>query len=156
MYARSATVSRDAAMRWVARFLEAVAGFRNRVALTTAYAAGLRIREVARLKVASIDGARMLIHVEMGKGGKERYAMLSARLLDVLRIYWRRARPNHWLFPGQEPGSHVSVAALQDACEGFGSSDKSRVVDQKPTLTPAAAETFSRNGLVGSSPPSIF
>ena len=100
----------------VARFLEAVDGFRNRVALTTAYAAGLRVREVVRLKVASIESARMLIHVEMGKGGKERYAMLSARLLDVLRVYWRRARPNLWLFPGQEPGSHVSTGALQDAC----------------------------------------
>jgi site-specific recombinase XerD len=52
----------------------------------------------------------------VGKGGKERYAMLSARLLDVLRVYWRRARPNLWLFPGREPGSHVSTAALQDAC----------------------------------------
>jgi site-specific recombinase XerD len=100
----------------VARFLEAVAGFRNRVALTTAYAAGLRIREVACLKVASIESARMLIHVENGKGGKERYAMLSARFLDVLRVYWRRAQPNLWLFPGREPGSHVSIAALQDAC----------------------------------------
>ena len=67
----------------VVRFLEAVEGFRNRVALATAYAAGLRVREVTRLKVASIDSTRMLIHVEMGKGGKERYAMLSPRLLEI-------------------------------------------------------------------------
>jgi integrase/recombinase XerD len=100
----------------VVRFLEAVAGLRNRVALTTAYAAGLRVGEVARLKVASIDSKRMLIHVEDGKGGKDRYAMLSPRLLEVLRVYWRRARPSVWLFPGQEPGDHVSTGALQAAC----------------------------------------
>jgi len=98
------------------RFLEAVAGLRNRVALTTAYAAGLRIGEVCRLKVASIKSERMLIHVEGGKGAKDRYAMLSPRLLEILRAYWRRARPSLWLFPGRESGNHVSIAALQDAC----------------------------------------
>jgi integrase/recombinase XerD len=100
----------------IGRFLEAVAGLRNRVALTTAYAAGLRIGEVARLKVSSIDSKRMLIHVENGKGGRDRYAMLSPRLLGILRGYWKRARPSLWLFPGQEPGSHVSTGALQAAC----------------------------------------
>ena len=86
----------------IARLLEAVAGLRNRVALTTAYAAGLRIGEVCRLKVTSIDSKRMLIHVEGGKGAKDRYAMLSPRLLDILRAYWKRARPGLWLFPGRE------------------------------------------------------
>jgi integrase/recombinase XerD len=100
----------------LSRFLEAVPGLRNRVALATSYAAGLRISEVARLKVTSIDSARMLIHIENGKGGKDRYAMLSPRLLDILRSYWRRARPNNWLFPGQEPGTHVNKSTLQDAC----------------------------------------
>ena len=66
----------------IARFLEAVAGLRNRVALTTAYAAGLRVGEVVRLKVGSIDSQRMLIHIESGKGGRDRYAMLSPRLLE--------------------------------------------------------------------------
>src|SRR5260370_8046360 len=99
----------------IARFLEAVVGLRNRVALATAYAAGLRIGEVCRLKVTSIDGERKLIHVECGKGGKDRYAMLSPRLLDILRAYWRRARPGLWLFPGREAGDHVSIAALQEA-----------------------------------------
>jgi integrase/recombinase XerD len=100
----------------IARFLEAVAGLRNRVALTTAYAAGLRIGEVARLKVEAIDSRRMLIHIVNGKGGKDRYAMLSPPLLEILRAYWRRTRPSLWLFPGQEPGGHVSTSALQDAC----------------------------------------
>ena len=100
----------------VVRFLQAVAGLRNRVALTTAYAAGLRIGEVVRLKVAAIDSGRMLLHIESAKGGKDRYAMLSPRLLEILRAYWKRARPALWLFPGQEPGSHVSRGALQSAC----------------------------------------
>ena len=100
----------------IACFLEAVAGVRNRVALTTAYAAGLRIGEVSRLKVSSIESKRMLLHIESGKGGRDRYAMLSPRLLNILRAYWKRARPSLWLFPGQEPGSHVSTGALQAAC----------------------------------------
>jgi integrase len=100
----------------IARFLEAVTGLRNRVALATAYAAGLRIGEVVRLKVAAIDSKRMLLHIESAKGGRERYAMLSPRLLEILRVYWKRAQPSLWLFPGQEPGGHVSVGALQSAC----------------------------------------
>ena len=100
----------------IVRFLEAVPGLRNRAALTTAYGAGLRVGEVARLKVASIDSARMLIRIERGKGGKERYVMLSAQLLQILRAYWRLARPGLWLFPGREAGEPVSVGALQDAC----------------------------------------
>ena len=102
----------------IARFLEAVVGLRNRVALTTAYAAGLRIGEVCRLKVASIDSERMLIHIECGKGGKERYAMLSPRLLDILRAYWRRAPPRLWLFPGREPGDHVGIARIAGRLPG--------------------------------------
>jgi integrase/recombinase XerD len=100
----------------IERFLAAVGGLRNRVALMTAYAAGLRIGEVSRLKVNSIDSKRMLLHIEGGKGGKDRYAMLSPRLLDILRAYWKRVRPSLWLFPGRDPGSHVSTGALQDAC----------------------------------------
>jgi integrase/recombinase XerD len=100
----------------VERFLAAVPGLRNRVALAAAYAAGLRIGEVVRLKVSSIDSAGMLLHVEDAKGGKDRYAMLSPQLLEILRGYWRLARPGLWLFPGREPGTHVSRAALQDAC----------------------------------------
>jgi integrase/recombinase XerD len=67
----------------IVRFLEAVPGLRNRVALTTVYAAGLRIGEVARLKVAAIDSRRMLLHIESAKGGRDRYAMASPRLLQI-------------------------------------------------------------------------
>ena len=100
----------------IVRFLEAVPGLRNRVALTTAYGAGLRVGEVARLQTSAIDSSRMLIRIEQGKGGKDRYVMLSPQLLQILRAYWRLARPGRWLFPGQEPAEPVSVATLQDAC----------------------------------------
>ena len=100
----------------VVRFLRAVPGLRNRILLTAAYAAGLRVGEVVRLKVASIDSRRMLIYVENGKGGRDRYAMLSPRLLETLRAYWKRVRPGLWLFPGRDPGGHVTVRAVQAAC----------------------------------------
>ncbi len=100
----------------IERFLAAVVGVRNRVVLAATYAAGLRIGETVRLKVASVDSKRMLLHIAEPKGGKDRYAMLSPRLLQILRAYWKRARPTSWLFPGQEPGSHVSVEAIQSAC----------------------------------------
>jgi integrase/recombinase XerD len=100
----------------VARFLHAVSGLRNRVVLTTTYAAGLRVGEVVSLKVTSIDSKRMLIHVESGKGGRDRYAMLSPRLLEILRAYWKRVQPGLWLFPGQDPSGHVSTRTIQAAC----------------------------------------
>jgi integrase/recombinase XerD len=100
----------------IVRFLEAVPGLRNRAALATAYGAGLRVGEVARLKTAAIDSSRMLIRIEQGKGGKDRYVMLSPQLLHILRAYWRRAQPGRWLFPGRDAGEPVSVATLQEAC----------------------------------------
>src|SRR5271155_4231597 len=72
----------------VVRFLEAVPGVRNRTALTTAYAAGLRAAETTRLKITDIDSRRGVIRVEQGKGGKDRYVMLSPQLLKILRTYW--------------------------------------------------------------------
>jgi integrase len=89
----------------IVRFLETVPGLRNRAALITAYGAGLRVGEVARLTTGAIDSWRMLIRVEHGKGGKDRYVMLSPQLLQILRAYWRLARPDHWLSPGWERAS---------------------------------------------------
>ena len=100
----------------VVRFLEAVPGLKSRAALTTAYAAGLRGSEVVALKVANIDSGRMVIRVEHGKGGKDRYVMLSAQLLGILRTYWRLARPEHWLFPGREASKPIDVQMLYAAC----------------------------------------
>ncbi len=100
----------------VVRFLEAVPSLRTRVALTTAYAAGLRASEAVSLKVANIDSGRMVIRVQQGKGGKDRYVMLSAQLLGILRTYWRLARPKDWLFPGRDPANPIEVNVLHAAC----------------------------------------
>jgi site-specific recombinase XerD len=100
----------------VVRFLEAVPSLKSRTALTTAYAAGLRVSEVIALKVADIDSGRMLIRVEQGKGGKDRYVMLSAQLLAILRTYWRLAKPRHWLFPGRDEEHPIDQTVLHAAC----------------------------------------
>lgn len=101
----------------VLRFLGAVESPADRMALATAYAGGLRVSEVAALRVQDIDSARMLIHV-VGKGDKERVVPLSRVLLDGLRSYWRRHRPaKAWLFPGvRDPGKPMCVKTLQAAC----------------------------------------
>ena len=100
----------------VVRFLEAVAGLKHRAALTTAYAAGLRVSEVVGLKVANIDSSRMVIRVEQGKGAKDRYVMLSPQLLGILRSYWQLTRPVHWLFPGRDVDHPLHPTALHGAC----------------------------------------
>ena len=100
----------------VVRFLEAVPNLKARAALTTAYAAGLRVSEVTGLRVADIDSGRMMIRIEHGKGGKERYVMLSAQLLAILRTYWRLARPGHWLFPGRDATRPIEPTTLHAAC----------------------------------------
>ncbi|HEY9358985.1 MAG TPA: tyrosine-type recombinase/integrase [Xanthobacteraceae bacterium] len=100
----------------VVRFLEAVPGLKSRVALTTAYAAGLRVSEVIALQISDIDSKRMVIRIAHGKGGKERYAMLSAQLLRILRGYWRLARPHPWLFPGRDPSHPIDQQVLHAAC----------------------------------------
>ncbi len=97
----------------IVRFLQAVPGLRNRAALTTAYGAGLRVSEVAALKVGDIDSSRMVIRVEHGKGGKDRYVMLSPQLLRILRAYWRLAKPAAWLFPGRQGDRPVSTATCR-------------------------------------------
>ena len=100
----------------VIRFLECVRGRMMPTLLTTIYAAGLRVSEVAHLTAADIDSQRMMLHVQQGKGHKDRYVMLSPRLLDILRIYWRAQRPVQWLFPGRVPGEPISRYAVALAC----------------------------------------
>src|SRR5271163_854457 len=81
-----------------------------------AYGAGLRVSEVATLKVSDIDSKRMMLRVEQGKGRKDRHAMLSPVLLDLLRDWWRIARPTAWLFTGQDPLQPISTRQLNRAC----------------------------------------
>jgi site-specific recombinase XerD len=87
----------------VARLLEAAPGPKYKAALGAAYAAGLRVSEVVALKVSDINSQRMLLRIEQGKGGKDRFAMLSPQLLELLRDWYRIARPAIWLFPGRDP-----------------------------------------------------
>jgi integrase/recombinase XerD len=100
----------------IERFLAAVPNLKHRVALTTAYAAGLRVSEVVRLRIADIDTSRMMLRIEQGKGGKDRYVMLSPRLLTMLRSYWKTTRSEDWLFPGRPEGRHLEASGLQIAC----------------------------------------
>jgi integrase/recombinase XerD len=97
-------------------FFDHIPGLKNRAALMTCYGAGLRVSEAVALKVSDIDSKRKLIRVEQGKGQKDRYAMLSDRLLIVLRRYWKAFRPTCYLFPSWRPERHMSTTALQLAC----------------------------------------
>jgi site-specific recombinase XerD len=100
----------------VTRFFDCVTGLKNRAALMLCYGAGLRISEAVAVKISDIDSKRMLIRVEQGKGKKDRYVMLSPRLLTLLRCYWRVRRPRIWLFPSWRETKHLSVASLSAAC----------------------------------------
>ena len=84
----------------IAALIDKTENLKHRALLMTTYAGGLRVSEVCQLKVSDIDSQRMTIRIEQGKGAKDRYTMLSPRLLTELRRYWLTARPQHWLFPG--------------------------------------------------------
>src|ERR1700739_2941123 len=100
----------------VARLLNAAPGLKYQAALSVAYGAGLRAAEVVSLKVSDIDSKRMIIRVEQGKGHKDRYVMLSPYLLELLRTWWKMARPQGWLFPGRDPAQPLTTRQLNRAC----------------------------------------
>jgi len=105
----------------VTLLLQAAPGPKYRAAFATAYGAGLRVSEVVALKVGDIDSERMLLRIEQGKGRKDRHAMLSPRLLERLREWWREGRrlgallPGGWLFPGRNPVEPLSTRQLNRA-----------------------------------------
>ncbi len=99
----------------VALLLEAAPGLKYKAALSVAYGAGLRVSEVAHLKVSDIDSQRMTLRVEQGKGQRDRYVMLSPQLLELLRAWWKAARPRAWLFPGQNPVNPITARQLNRA-----------------------------------------
>ena len=100
----------------VARLLDAAPGLKYKAALSVAYGAGLRAAEVISLRIGDIDSERMVIRIEQGKGRKDRYVMLSPHLLELLRAWWRAARPQGWLFPGQNPVKPMTTRQLNRAC----------------------------------------
>jgi integrase/recombinase XerD len=89
---------------------------KHRAVLMLCYGSGLRISEAVSLKAAHIDSARMLIRVEKGKGAKDRYTVLSAHMLNLLRRYWKAQRPTDYLFPGVTADTHLSAGAVQEVC----------------------------------------
>jgi site-specific recombinase XerD len=101
----------------VLEFLGCVSEGKHRTILTTCYAAGLRISEAVALQVPHIDSRRMVIRVEQGKGRRDRYVMLSPKLLEILRQWWRVERPQTWLFPGKKLGQHIGKVAVEVACQ---------------------------------------
>jgi hypothetical protein len=105
----------------VVLFLDSVKTPKVRVILTTCYAAGLRMSEAVHLTIPAIASQRMVLRIEQGKGQKDRYVMLSPKLLEILREWWRVRRPRHWLFPSHRPECPIT----------------SRAVDRAPAGTPA-------------------
>ena len=101
----------------VVQFLDAVTLPNHRTILTTCYAAGLRISEAVHLTLPAIDSQRMVLRVALGKGQKDRYVMLSPKLLTILRDWWRSSRSPHWLFPGARPGQPLTSRAVDRACQ---------------------------------------
>jgi site-specific recombinase XerD len=101
----------------VVHLLNCVGSAKHRAILTTCYAAGLRISEAIHLKATDIDSRRMVIRVEQGKGQKDRYVMLSPRLLETLRSYFRAVRPQGWLFEGDVAGQPINRSSVEQACQ---------------------------------------
>jgi integrase/recombinase XerD len=100
----------------VKALLEAPKNLKHRAMLAAMYGAGLRVSEVAKLKVADLDRERHVIWVRGGKGRKDRQVMLAEPLRDLLAAYWRRKRPTGWLFPGDSPDSPIQTNSIFQAC----------------------------------------
>lgn len=100
----------------VAALFQSTPNLKHRAILTTMYAAGLRVSELINLQVRDIDSQRQLICVRQGKGHKDRRVMLSPKLLEILRTYWKRYRPRTWLFPGRNPERPIAQKTVWRIC----------------------------------------
>ncbi len=123
----------------VVQLLAATPGIKQHALLATTYAAGLRVSEVVGLKVSDIDSQRMVIRVCQGKGRKDRYVMLSPRLLEILRTYWRAKRPSAWLFPGQPATTPLVTRSVNRVCR--------QAVQQAGLTKPATVHTLRHASL---------
>ena len=86
---------------------------KHKAILMITYSSGLRVNETARLKLTDIDSKRMTVKVSDGKGGKDRYSILSQTTLELLRQYWKKYRPAEWLFAGAKEHGHISMSSIQ-------------------------------------------
>ncbi len=100
----------------VHRFLAAITNPKHRAMFMVAYSGGLRVSELANLRIEDIDSQRMVIEVRGGKGKKDRFVPLSPKLLDALRAYWRTHRPRAFLFPGADPVRPMATGAIREVC----------------------------------------
>lgn len=104
----------------VARFFSVVRNLRHRAILMTAYGTGVRVSELASLRVCDIDGERQMIRVRQGKGNRDRYVKLGPALLATLREYWKAYRPNDWLFPGyHHDGQQITPGGVGNLCAQY-------------------------------------
>jgi integrase/recombinase XerD len=101
----------------VCALLDTTTNSKHRALLALYYGAGLRCQEALDLKVTDIDSKRMIIHIREGKGKFPRQVMLSPKLLELLRLYWRRRKPKEWLFPGERPDGPLFQNAVRVACQ---------------------------------------
>jgi site-specific recombinase XerD len=115
----------------VERFFQAIGLLRHRAVLMLCYGSGLRISEACGLQISDIDSARMLVRVREGKGGRDRFSVLSHRMLTILREYWLIERPQKWLFPTTRPDEHIHPRAIQQICR-----DATRMADIPKRVTP--------------------
>lgn len=99
----------------ILRLLQAAPSFPHHVIFSTMYGTGMRVSEAVHLRATDIDSQRMMIRIEQGKGRKDRYVQLSPKLLELLRCYWRRVRPESWMFPGQLPNQPLTRDAVGNA-----------------------------------------
>jgi integrase/recombinase XerD len=100
-------------MQEVHSLLASVRNLKHRAILTTIYSGGLRLGETTRLRVSDIDGQRMTILVQAGKGNKDRYTLLGHRALEILRLYYKAYHPTEWLFPSKDPAQPLSGSSVQ-------------------------------------------
>jgi site-specific recombinase XerD len=104
----------------VTALVDATRNLKHRALLATLYATGLRCAEAQQLKITDIDSQRMLVLVREGKGQLPRQVMLSPKLLELLRIYWRCFKPKDWLFPGHKPGCPMDLSGMRQICRKLG------------------------------------
>jgi integrase/recombinase XerD len=100
----------------VRRLLSVRMCVKHRAVLSLIYGTGARLNEATHLRVSDIDGARMLVHIRCGKGGKPRMVPMSSSLRELLRDYWRAEHPRDFLFPGERPDRPLHETSVQHAC----------------------------------------
>lgn len=136
---KSRTLPRVLSKDEVKKIFEVTTNLKHRAILMTTYSAGLRVSETANLKITDIDSQRMQLHIEQGKGEKDRYSLLSDYNLKILREYWNIYHPNTWLFPGAQPLEPISVRSIQHVFEIA----KKRAGIQKPVSVHTLRHSFA-------------